>query len=110
DLVEKQIHGAYQGADVQEIEEYNIFSEEGKLAFASLKLKKQNYYPIKTYKELATDPLTQITSAMAKMQPGEGAAIQILISPADSKWKAAGKKFVSKTKQAELSPKNEGKS
>ncbi len=110
DLVEKQIHGAYQGADVREIEEYNIFSEEGKLAFASLKLKKQNYYPIKTYKELATDPLTQITSAMAKMQPGEGAAVQILISPADSKWKAAGKKFVSKTKQAELSPKNEGKS
>src|SRR3989344_1033320 len=31
DLVEKQIHGAYPGADVKEIEEYNIFSEEGKL-------------------------------------------------------------------------------
>ncbi|MDO8486752.1 MAG: type IV secretion system DNA-binding domain-containing protein [Candidatus Curtissbacteria bacterium] len=106
DLVEKQIHGAYPGADVREVEEYNIFSEEGKLAYAQLKLKKQSYYPIKTYKDLATDPLAQITSAMAKMAPGEGAAVQILVSPASSKWRASGKHFVSKTKSAELSPKN----
>src|SRR3990167_6463954 len=109
DLVEKQIHGAYPGADVREVEEYNIFSEEGKLAFASLKLNKAKYYPIKTYKELGTDPLSQITSALAKMQPGEGAAVQILASPADAKWRSAGKRFISKTKEAELSPKGEGK-
>ena len=108
DLVEKQVHGAYPGADVREVEEYNIFSEEGKLAFAALKLKSSNYYPVKTYKELATDPLSQITSALAKMRPGEGAAIQILAIPASGKWKAAGKRFVSKTKQEEL--KSEGKS
>lgn len=110
DLVEKQIHGAYPGADVREVEEYNIFSEDGKLAFAALKLKSSNYYPVKTYKELAVDPLAQITSSLAKMAPGEGAAIQILASPAAGSWRSAGKKFVSKTKQAELSPKNEGKS
>lgn len=109
DLFEKQIHGAYPGADVQEVEEYNIFSEEGKLAYAALKLKKRDYYPVKTYKELATDPLAQITSALAKMQPGEGAAIQILAAPAGPKWKAAGKHYVHKTKQAELSSKD-GKS
>lgn len=108
DLVEKQIHGAYPGAEVREVEEYNIFSEEGKLAFAALKLKSASYYPIKTYKDLATDPLSQITSAMAKMQPGEGAAVQIITVPTGGKWKAAGKKFVSKTKEGEL--KSEGKS
>ena len=110
DLVEKQIHGAYPGADVREVEEYNIFSEEGKLAYATFKLKNANYYPLKTYKELATDPLSQITSALAKMQPGEGAVVQILAAPADAKWRASGKRYVSKTKEAELSPKNEGKS
>src|SRR3989338_8322690 len=109
DLVEKQIHGAYPGADVRELEEYNIFSEDGKLAFAALKLKSAGYYPIKTYKELATDPLSSVTSAMAKMQLGEGAVVQILALPASGKWKAAGKRYVTKTKQAELSPKNEGK-
>src|SRR3989344_6052709 len=109
DLVEKQIHGAYPGAEVKEVEEYNIFSEEGKLAFAALKLKSASYYPIKTYKELATDPLSQVTSALAKMDPQEGAAIQILAVPADGKWRTAGKRHVTKTKEAELSPKSEGK-
>src|SRR3990167_1524744 len=88
DLVEKQIHGAYPGAEVKEMEEYNIFSQEGKLAFAALKLKSASYYPIKTYKELATDPLSQVTSALAKMQPNEGAVVQILASPANAKWRA----------------------
>jgi hypothetical protein len=37
DLVEKQIHGAYPGADVREVEEYNIFSEDGKLAYGALR-------------------------------------------------------------------------
>ena len=107
DLVEKQIHGAYPGAEVAQVEEYNIFSEDGKLAYGALALKSSNYYPIKTYKELATDPLASITSALAKMRPGEGAAIQIMAIPAGGKWKAAGKRYVSKTKQEEL--KGEGK-
>src|SRR3989338_3936736 len=109
DLIEKQIHGAYPGAEVREVDEYNIFSEDGKLAFAALKLKSSNYYPVKTYKELATDHLSQITSALAKMQPGEGAAVQILAVPADGKWRSAGKRYIAKTKQDELSPKNEWK-
>lgn len=110
DLVEKQIHGAYPGADVKEVEEYNIFSEEGKLAFAALRLKSSNYFPVKTYKDLAVDPLSQITSALAKMAPGEGASVQILARPSDGKWRSAGKKYVSKTKSAEMDPKRESKS
>jgi len=38
------------------------------------------------------------------MQRGEAAAVQILISPASSKWRASGKKFVSKTKSQEADP------
>lgn len=104
DLLEKQIHGAYPGAEIREVPEYNIFSAKGKVAFVSLKLKSSSYFPLKTYKELPTDPLSSITSAMAKMQPGEGAAIQILLSPTSSRWRAQGKAFVSKTRQAEAKP------
>ncbi len=101
DMVEKQIHGAYPGAEVNEAQEYKIFSEKGNVAFSSLQLRAASYNPIKTYRELPTDPLSSITSAMAKMQKGEGAAIQIIISPADNKWRAAGKSFISKTKKEE---------
>jgi len=104
DLVEKQIHGAYPDAEIKEVYEYNIFSEKGKVAYALLGLRSAPFYPIKVYKDLPTDPLSLITSALAKMQPGEGAAIQILISPASGKWRAAGRKFISKTKKQEADP------
>ncbi|MBI2621441.1 MAG: type IV secretion system DNA-binding domain-containing protein [Candidatus Levybacteria bacterium] len=117
DFVEKQIHGAYPDAEIREVDEktplkegyvvgndYNIFAENAKVAFAQLVLKKSNYEPIKVYKDLPTDPLSTITSVLAKMTEGEGAAIQVLISPADSKWKKLGRDFLAKTKKEEANP------
>jgi hypothetical protein len=104
DLVEKQINGGYPDAQIKEIQEYNVFNQEGKVAYKSLQLAKTNFYPLKTFKDLATDPLAGLTSALAKMGPGEAAVIQILISPAESAWQKAGSKFISDTKKQESDP------
>ncbi|KKR63495.1 MAG: hypothetical protein UU03_C0003G0002 [Candidatus Woesebacteria bacterium GW2011_GWA1_40_45] len=104
DLVEKQVHGAYPDAEVTEVPEYNIFNEEGKVAYKSLQLSKANFYPIKTFKDLATDPLATLTSALAKMGANEAAALQLVISPADSLWQKEGGKFISDTKKQESDP------
>ena len=98
DLIEKQIHGAYPDAEIKEVPEYNIFSEESQTAYAQLKLKSDNHFPIKTFRDLPTDPLSALTSALAKMQPNEGAAVQLLISPAGSSWKDQGKKWLKNEK------------
>jgi hypothetical protein len=99
DLIEKQLNGAYPDASIKEVEEYNIFSEDGHTAYKQLTLKSADYFPIKTYKELAVDPLSALTSALGKLQAGEGAVVQLVVSPnADGKWKDAGKKFVKKEK------------
>jgi len=99
DLVEKQIHGAYPDAEIKEVAEQNIFSESSQTAYAQLKLKSSDYFPIKTFRDLPTDPLSSLTSALAKMQPGEGAAVQIIISPSGSKWKESGKSWLKKEKE-----------
>lgn len=104
DQVEKQINGAYPGADIKVTDEYNIFSENGKVAFATLILKHQNYFPLKVYKDLPTDPLSLLTSALAKMQAGEGIALQILLSPASDKWREVGRGYISKVKRREADP------
>lgn len=116
DLVEKQINGAYPDAEIKVVEEgngrqgyvlgneYNIFSETAQVAFASLKLNKSNYLPIKVYKDLPTDPLSSVTSVFAKMTEGEGAAVQIIITPAESDWKKLGRSYVSSTKKTEANP------
>ncbi|PIU03706.1 hypothetical protein COT44_01915 [Candidatus Shapirobacteria bacterium CG08_land_8_20_14_0_20_39_18] len=104
DLVEKQINGAYPDAEIKEVPEYNIFSENGRVAFAALKLRSAAFFPTKVYKDLPTDPLSLLTSTLAKMGPEEGAAVQILISPASGKWRSAGKKYLSRTKKSESDP------
>src|SRR3989338_2382000 len=81
DLIEKQIYGMYPAAEIKEVDEYNIFNQQGKVAFTSFILKSADYLPLKTYRDLPVDPLSAITSTLAKMQEGEGAAIQILLTP-----------------------------
>lgn len=117
DFIEKQINGAYPDAEIREVGEkgslkegfvigndYNIFAKDAKVAFCSLRTKEEDFMPIKLYKDLATDPMSSITSTLAKMTEGEGAAIQIVITPAESKWKKLGRDHISHTKKHESNP------
>lgn len=105
DMVEKQIHGSYPDAQIEEVEEYNIFDNpEGKIAYTMLKLDESDFKPIRTYKDLPVDPLSTFASTLGKMQEGESAAIQFMITPADSSWKSAGRAHISTTKKQEADP------
>ena len=104
DFVEKQIHGAYPNADIREVDEINIFSKKGKVAFASLTLEDSNFKPLKAYKDLPTDGLSLITSALAKMGEGEGAIVQMLIQPASKKVHEQARSYVQKQKKRESDP------
>lgn len=118
DFVEKQINGAYPDAEILVVNEpaakqrngtiigteYNIFSDNGKVAFYALKLKGASYLPIQVYKDLPVDPLSSLTSTLAKMSEGEGAVIQFVIESADNHWKHEGRHYLSATKKAESNP------
>ncbi len=104
DLVEKTIYAYYPAADIKKVEEPNIFTENGKVAYAFLVQKEVPYMPIRVFKDLPTDSLAGITSALSKMNEGEGAIIQLLIRAAPAKWKSAGKSYVASTKRTEANP------
>ncbi len=104
DLVEKQIHGAYPSADITEVDEINIFSEKGKVAFAALALEKPTFFPIKTYKDLPTDGLSLMTSGLSKMGEGEGAILQILLQPEGKGWQNKGRSHIQGEKKREADP------
>jgi len=99
DLVEKQIHSTYSEAEIIETEEYNIFHKEGKVAFASLKFSNANIFPIKRFKDLPTDPLNLVTSAMSKLSEEESAVLQIIVSPAGNQWRGKGKTYVASIRE-----------
>lgn len=104
DLVEKQINGAYPTAEIKEVDEVNIFSEKGRVSFGALSLEKATYFPIKTYKDLPTDGLSLITSALGKMSDGEGAVVQFLLQPESKRWQKRGRSFISSEKKREADP------
>lgn len=104
DLVEKTIYGYYPSADIRKVEEPNIFARQGSVAFAALRHSKDAYYPLKSYREIPTDSLAAVTSALSKMDDDEGAIIQLLIKNGETKLKDAGKNYVKTTKKNEATP------
>ncbi len=104
ELVEKQLSGAYPGVQVKEVDEYNIFEKQGKVEFVELALWSECFKPIKVFKELTTDPLSSMTASLAKFSDGQAAAIQMIISPAESVWSRMGEAYLAKTKKSEADP------
>lgn len=94
DFVEKQIHSAYPGADVMQVDPPNIFAKGGKIAYTSLGFTNKPFFPIKCYKDLPTDSLNAITSAMSKMDEKEAVAIQFIITPASNGWRHQARSFL----------------
>lgn len=89
--VEQLIQSYYPDSLIEEVDGYNIFKPESKVAACSLVLAKQFYYPIKTYKNLEVDPLNSITNALSKLDKEESAAIQYIIRPVSDKWRYKGR-------------------
>ncbi len=100
-LLELQIQGQYPKAQVEEIVDYNMFAPTGHILGTTLQLTKPAMYPIRTYKKLDSDPLSAVTSVLSKVQPGEGAAIQIFIRPKRRGWERPGMQLARRLQEGE---------
>lgn len=99
DLVEEQIHANYPHADIEETEDYNIFTPTGAISGACLVMKRPNYFPIKTYQKQEIDPLSNITNSLATIVIPDGAAIQIVVRAAPGSWRKLAVKIASLMQQ-----------
>src|SRR3989339_2043656 len=95
DVMEKQIHGFFPSADVHQVLDYNIFNPQGVSLASYILPTKGIYLPFKTYQSLEMDALSSIVNALSKLEmEGEGAAIQLIISPlAEKKWRKMARKI-----------------
>lgn len=85
-LIEKQINWFYPDAIIEETQELNIFSNRKYWESTYINIKKDFFYPIKTYQKLESDPINNITNAFSKLEEDESAALQILVKPLDDDW------------------------
>lgn len=93
-IVEKQIHSFYPDANIERINDYNIFVPNGGSAGSYMTLKKDFVFPIKTYQNLEADPLSSLTSALSKIPLGEGAAFQLVMRSTGNIWQEKSKSVI----------------
>ncbi len=82
-FVSRQIEGLWKDAQVEQIDDYNIFNPAGVNEGVYVKQKTSYALPIRTYQEANIDTFAPILSGLSKInEVSEGAAIQILAKPA----------------------------
>jgi hypothetical protein len=99
----KQIQGIWSGASVETApDDYTIFSPHGSASGAYL-LQKENFaLPFRTYTEIGQDSFSAILGGFSKIQEiGEGAALQIIISPAPKGAKRQLENYIKSLKRGE---------
>ena len=92
EYVTEQIHALYPNAQVEEVQDYNIFTPQGKIEGGYLTLKRPTLFPLKTYRKLEADPLDGLLNALSRVEKGHGAAIQFVMRPAYKNWRKFGAK------------------
>lgn len=85
-LLEKQVTSFYPDIIIDEVEDYNIFTEQSVVAADLLVPSKPFTSTFRTYQQLKTDPLNTITNAFSKLKTDEGAAVQFVVRPAQNGW------------------------
>jgi hypothetical protein len=101
-IAEKSITSQYPGASVKKVEEHNIFTEGRGLKGikgGNVWGRRSYYYPIKTYQNIEDEPLETLVNSLSMLEEDEGAAIQILIRPVDTKMMTSAKGLTKKIQE-----------
>lgn len=91
-LVEKQLTGFYPDMYIEEVEDYNIFKPNSRVAGCYMRMTKAPWFPIRTFQRMGSDPLNTLSNVLSKLGPDEGAAIQFVIRPEGDGWQEKGRK------------------
>ena len=104
EVVKQAIVSAYPSARMEEVAEHNIFNRTGKVGGTvggELILKESFAYPIATYQEVKRDAMEALLNALATLDKDDGAAIQILMRPAESAWRSTALGIASKKRKGD---------
>lgn len=94
-FLEQQLHAQFPDAQVEEMTDYNIFSEKSAIIGAYLAPEKTHVFPFKTYKQMESDPMSGVLNTLAKIRDGnDTAAVQFIVRSAPKKWRRRGVRIV----------------
>ncbi len=106
EVVKQAINSAYPTARLEEALEHNIFNPVGRTSGTmggEFTLKENFAYPIATFQELKRDGMTSLLNALGSLGKEDGAAVQILLRPADSSWRKEASELADRKRKGQKS-------
>jgi hypothetical protein len=101
-MISQQIQAQFPYSQVDQMTDYNLFSEKSTILGAYLTQEKKHVFPFKTYKKMDADPLLGVLNVLAKIREGnDSAAIQFVLRSAHKKWRREGIRIVREVKKGE---------
>ncbi|MEK9180777.1 MAG: hypothetical protein AAB871_00910 [Patescibacteria group bacterium] len=121
-LLESAIYAQYPDAGITEVDDYakNLPQYNPETSYydvwgTEFVLKKEDAYPIRTYRafehqasQIIVDPLAGVLEGLSNIQPHELMVMQVIIRPTDDDWKEAGRELVKKLKGEKEEKKKKG--
>ncbi len=96
----RQIQSLWPDAQIEEIDDYNIFNNQGFSSGVFLKQKNNVVLPFRTFEEAEMDTFLPILSNLSKIEAlGEGAALQFMVKPAPPAFKKNSLRVLDKLKK-----------
>src|SRR3989338_2140806 len=100
--ISRQVEGLWKDAQVQPIDDYNVFNSGGASQGFYLQQKFSSALPIRTYVEASVDTFAPILSGLSSIKEiGEGAAIQIIGKPAPRDAKKNSSQMIARLRKGE---------
>jgi hypothetical protein len=99
-FIEQQVQAQYPHAEIDEMVDYNIFSESSKIIGAYLTPNSPDVFPFRTYRSLDSDPIAAPLNTLSKILSTDGSvAIQFVVNSAKRKWRRKGIYIVREVKK-----------
>lgn len=106
-FVESQIYAQYPSAEIKTVEDYTLIAGQKGYAFVGCDMGfvKESFFPIKTFRDFAVDPLAAITSAMENFEEDGKIWMQFLMYPLEDGWQKEGYSYIDTVRSGKGPPK-----
>jgi hypothetical protein len=106
--VQGQIYAHFPKSQIKVVDDpiLSMDFEDKKYKIASLELSKPYFFPIKTYKDFETDPLSSFTSTLSEVLQDEELYFQMMVKPIPDIWQQQGYDYADSVRDGTLQKKN----
>ena len=100
-FVESQIYAQYPDASVSVVSDYTpaINTSHTDYKISTITFMKPDFYPIKSFRDFETDPISSMSSSVSNLSGGEEVWFQVLVRPIADKWQQEGFDYVNKVRE-----------